>query len=150
MSFRLKTQACAAVGLLDFVVGCSGTPREPVESPQPYAVLNPGCERVRLMEPHHSVPYEVRVLQNVSVSWSDRGRDLRSLLINEACRAGAEAVVQVLETVESDDSGLPIYKIGGVAVTFDRQRPHAGPLTLPQPVTATSDGLHESSSAQSP
>ncbi|MGC4069598.1 MAG: hypothetical protein QM784_34065 [Polyangiaceae bacterium] len=120
--------------------GCTRSPaREPTASNADYSAIHSGCESIRLYEPHHAVNFHFRVIRTVEGSFVDRSKDLRAWIINEACALGANAVMSISESIDSDEQGLPVYKIRGTAIAFEAPTPNSSTnvseprLTAPQP-----------------
>jgi hypothetical protein len=132
-------------------MGCaSAHPREPSGANADYSIIRSGCESVRLYEPHHTVDIRFRTLRVLEGTFADRSKDLRAWLINEACALGADAVTSVSETMDSDEQGLPVYKIRGTAIAVDVAAPDptadetspGTPATAPRAPDATDPARH--------
>lgn len=78
--------------------------------------VNPGCERIALLEPGATVGSHV-VLSELQGKTKQQRKNMHNWLQNKACELGADAVIDVVES-EGTDGRHAIYNIRGVAVRF--------------------------------
>jgi len=138
MTWRRRLSLFGSPLALSALLSCGRPNQYGANVPAPLPLIHPGCERIVLYEPHHPIGFEYRPIGELTVRWKDRSKDLRAWLVNEACALGAAAVVQVVESVGSDDEGLPIYAIRGTPIVFG---------AVPRPYAAPSSPLPESTEA---
>jgi hypothetical protein len=79
--------------------------------------VNAGCERVALYSSGEAPGGPHMTLKTFSGNTDESDKDLRNWLINKACAAGADAVIDVVETQGFDENG-PVRAIRGEAVVF--------------------------------
>ena len=108
LSLTVGMGACCLV-----TTGCG---RHSAEGGAGWPDITPGCEHVALIGAQQPAPphYVVRELHG---SWDEPDKNLRHWLINKACAAGANAVVNVIETEGLGEDG-PVWNISGVAVVL--------------------------------
>ncbi len=99
---------------------------------QTWPPITAGCERVLLFLDGQTAPFEYRTLEVFHGHWDEPDKNLRNWIVNKACAAGADAVVNVVETVGVNEDGGREWNIHGEAVLFDRRRPQAAMLPQPQ------------------
>lgn len=97
------------------LAGCDGSSGSGAMWPD----INAGCGHVKLLSPGQASPGEYEVIRDFSGHWDEPDKDLRHWLINKACAAGAEAVVNVVET-EGHNADGPVWNIRGTAVIWRR------------------------------
>ena len=108
------------IGLLSY--GC-GHQHSSARGFQTWPPITPGCERVLLIVDGRTAPFEYRTLEVFHGHWDEPDKNLRNWIINKACAAGADAVVNVVEALGVNEDGGKEWNIHGEAVLFDRRRP---------------------------
>jgi hypothetical protein len=101
------------------LVACSGRSAAGGQ-PASWPDINPGCEQVTLIEAGQPPPpYRYHVLREFHGNWDEPDKSLRNWLVNKACEAGADAVIDVVETRGAGEDG-PVWNIRGVAIVYVR------------------------------
>ena len=121
----------ALAGLL-LTLGC-GHGHYAVRGGQSWPSITPGCERVTLIADGKGAPFEYRTIEVFHGHWDEPDKNLRNWLVNKACAAGADAVVNVVEVVGVNEDGGKEWNIHGEAVLFDRRHPRQIQAPPPTP-----------------
>lgn len=118
----LQGEFAPCLFLMAVAFGC-GHPQDSASGYQTWPKITRTCERVLLIRDAKFAPFEYRVVDVIHGTWDGPDKNLKNWLINKACAAGADAVVNVVEVVSTNEDGQKEWNIHGQAVLFDRAHP---------------------------
>lgn len=113
MGASVRTHLLPAALMLT-LFACSGCDGGGARWPE----VNSGCGHVKLHSPGEESPEDYEVIRSFTGHWDTPDKDLRAWLINKACAAGADAVVDVIQTKGTNGDGAPVWNIRGTAVVW--------------------------------
>ncbi len=129
-AIRAEYQWRTVLAGLILTVGCRHG-HDAARGVQSWPTITPGCERVSLIADGKTAPFEYRTLEVFHGHWDEPDKNLRNWLVNKACAAGADAVVNVVEVVGVNEDGAKEWNIHGEAALFDRRHPRQVQVPLP-------------------